>query len=313
MQYQNNSTLISVVDWKNEKTTQKCIESIYANLIAVNSFEVALVRNSYSESITYDWLDQYKNLVVIDSKLNLGFAGGHNLAVEYFLKTDHKFIWLLNNDCLLTDLSLDSLLMAYQTKGDGIYGSVSIKDDDSEQLLHSGYQDQSDWTLPGDLFDEFEGRKLNLLKPDKIRWVPVIHGHSMFIPRSIVKEYGFLRTDYFLYYEEIEYCLRLLSLGVKSYIVNSSVVVHLLSDSTKHSLMLRNIIFYYKSRNKLFLNRDIYKKNLVKMWAESLLFILSRLVFLLRRGLTKEKLELIAHVHFLVGLRGQTIKPDRYR
>ena len=76
-----------------------------------------------------------------------------------------------------------------------------------------------------------------------------VFGYSMLIPMEIIWLHGFMDTSYFLYYEETDYCLKLLKKRIPSYWVGSSKVNHEKQGSLKNNLLLKEIIEYYLYRN----------------------------------------------------------------
>jgi GT2 family glycosyltransferase len=77
---------------------------------------------------------------------------------------------------------------------------------------------------------------------------------------SIIKKYGFIKTDFFLYAEELEYCYRLRAeFNVKSIIVPASKIIHSGSASFKLSEKLKWLKIYYMTRNNNLVLKKYFK------------------------------------------------------
>ena len=66
--------------------------------------------------------------------------------------------------------------------------------------------------------------------PQPIDWVP---GASMMIRRAVVDAIGGLDENYFLYFEETDFCLRALKAGFPTWYVPESRVMHIAGQSSK--------------------------------------------------------------------------------
>lgn len=88
------------------------------------------------------------------------------------------------------------------------------------------------------------------------RIVGGLSGSTLIIPMSVVREYGFIDTTFFLY-SEIDYSLRLRQSEIDSYIVPKSVIFHVNGGSRRDKPELKPIIIYYQTRARLVLRTDI--------------------------------------------------------
>ena len=64
-----------------------------------------------------------------------------------------------------------------------------------------------------------------------------------------------------MYGEETDYCYRLKKLGISSFIVPKSVVLHKGGESLKNS---KNLESYYRRRNFLYFERSYYGLSIIK-------------------------------------------------
>jgi N-acetylglucosaminyl-diphospho-decaprenol L-rhamnosyltransferase len=179
----------------------------------------------------YDWCE------VIDAGRNAGYAAGNNLAIERALKAKPDYVWLLNPDTVVRPGALSTLIEFLEARPDvGIAGSRLEFPDATPQ--NSAFRFPS---MLGDFEDTFRfGPITKLLAryrvPMDVRdanhpcdWVA---GASMLIRREVFDAIGMLDADYFLYFEETDFCWRSRQAGWRCWYVPESRVVHLVGQST---------------------------------------------------------------------------------
>lgn len=142
-------------------------------------------------------------VTVLAAGENLGFAGGNNLGIRRALADPEcRYIWLLNNDTVVTPNALTELLaLMEQEKDVAICGST---------LLF--YHDPGVVQGLGGRFWKWRGRGSHLGFMRKADDLPsraeiesqlsYVMGASMFIRREVFERVKGLSEDYFLYYEE---------------------------------------------------------------------------------------------------------------
>ena len=162
-------------------------------------------------------------LVFIQSGDNLGFAGGNNVGIRYVLaKGDFEYIWLLNNDTVIRKDSLIKLVEFAEKNNIGISGSVLMYYDDPDTVQAYGGH-----------INKFFGTSHRILKKEQIKdKLDFIVGASFLVSRKVIEKIGLLPEDYFLYYEETDYCFNASRNGFSLGIALDSVVYHKEGQST---------------------------------------------------------------------------------
>ena len=254
----NKRILISVLNYNNFESTKKCVLSILD--CALNNIEIYIVDNNSPDNSCQKLKDFFKDLKVINSKSNNGYAAGHKIAVNYAIKNKFDFIWVLNNDLTVRQETLQKLLLAYDSFGTGIYGSITLKSENPD-IVNFGGGNTEDINKDFD-YNAYEGCLLEeYYKKTKLRKVQSVEGSSMLIPLEVIKEHGFMREDFFMYGEETDYCYRLKKLNINSYIVPKSVVVHKGGEGLRNNKGLES---YYRRRNMLYFEKEHYNISIIK-------------------------------------------------
>jgi len=179
-------------------------------------------------------------IIFIQAGENGGFAAGNNIGIKYALeKDDFEYIWLLNNDTVIEKNSLSSL-EEYATENDfGISGSA---------LMY--YHNPKEVQAYGGTVNKFFGTGSHILQASEIeKKLDYVVGASFLIDKKVIDKIGLLPEEYFLYYEETDYCFNARSNGFKLGIVVDSVVYH--KEGAKN-----------KGKNTLFSDKYLFKNRL---------------------------------------------------
>jgi len=199
-------------------------------------------------------------LVLVQNKENRGFAGGLNPVLKYLLKED-AYIWLLNPDMVVEETTLPGLAeFAAAKPSQSIIGSV-IK-----------Y-----YAMPGKVY-LYGGGKINfnsgtirmVTNKKELEGMDYVSGGSLFTHANNFERLGLLPEDYFLYWEETDWCYQAKTNGYQLALCETAVCYDKLSTSIGKSFMAD----YYYTRNGLhFLLK--YKKEKIPL---ALFFTLVRLL-----------------------------------
>lgn len=158
-----------------------------------------------------------KPIIFIQAGENGGFAAGNNIGMKYALaKDDFEYVWLLNNDTVIEKNSLSSL-KKYATENDlGIGGST---------LMY--YHEPKEVQAYGGHVNKFFGTGSHILQVSEIeKKLDYVVGASFLINKRVIDMIGFLPEEYFLYYEETDYCFNSKNNGFQLGIDVDSIVYH---------------------------------------------------------------------------------------
>lgn len=247
--------LITILNWNQTLMTLRCIESLL-NLNTGIYFEIAVVDNNSSDLSVRQLKNVNKKIRLFWNHHNLGFAEGLSIAVSFGLKNKFELIWLLNNDAIVGPMTLNKLVAAYESNKNAIYGSL--------------VRNKSGLVYP--TLDEDHYAKsiasFGLVTKPVLQEFESVNGASMIVPFHVIQNYGWKKTDFFLYQEEVDYCNRLRAVGINSYIALDSIVHHDDGGSFINE-KLGYVRSYYQVRNYLFYEYDqgiINKLDIIKKW-----------------------------------------------
>ncbi|WP_051361086.1 glycosyltransferase family 2 protein [Desulfuromonas sp. TF] len=226
-----------------------------------------------------DSYDEAK-LVLIRTGGNLGFAGGNNVGLRYFLsREDSDYIWLLNNDTVIAPGALDALLIRMSERPDaGICGSTLLRYDVPEQVQARGGGWYCKWIgLPWHLGQL--GRAGDRVDVGRIeRRMNYVVGASLFVSRSMLEKVGLMCEDYFLFFEDTDWSLRIRGRFALAYAIESRVYHKVGRSIGTSSLPSRKsyICDYYNMRNRLLFTRRYFPAVLPSIYFSLMIAMLIR-------------------------------------
>jgi GT2 family glycosyltransferase len=198
-----------------------CIESIQEKIRDEINYEI-IVSSSATEESAYDLMrEKFSQIVFLPNKENKGFGFVANEGIK---KSKGKYLFIINHDIIIKDRAIQKLLAYIKNNRDvGLVGPRLINFDGSIQ--NSAFRFYS-WktilyrrTFLGRFV--FAKKALNKfllkdkIKKDKIIEVDWIMGSAMMTSAEIVKKVGKFDLNFFMYFEDVDWCWRFWKLGYK--------------------------------------------------------------------------------------------------
>lgn len=176
---------------------------------------------------------------VVPLPRNGGFSYGNNRVIELCLAAAPKpdLIWLLNPDTIVRPGGLVKLV-EFMTgcQACAIVGSRLEDPDGAHQTAafrFPGLLSELDSSLNvGLLTVLLEDHRVWLPESDRPLAVGWVSGASMMVRREVFESIGLLDERYFMYFEELDLCLRASNAGFQAWHVPASRVVHLVGQAS---------------------------------------------------------------------------------
>jgi len=240
---------IITVNFNQSYVTEELLNSI--NLTNSYKFiEIIVVDNGSTVNSVPEWKQKYPDYIFIRSDQNLGFAGGNNLGIQ---KATGDYLFLVNNDTEFTPGLIEKLIDVLERKPN--VGMVSPKIryfDQPEMLQYMGYSNMNYFTARNSCIGQFEidnGQYDNLTGP-----TGYVHGAAMMVKRECIEKAGLMAENFFLYYEEYDWCDRVKKAGYEVWLVAGALIYHKESVSVGKVSALKE---YFMNRNRiLFIRRN---------------------------------------------------------
>ncbi len=123
----NKQVCIIIVSYNFEPWIDKCLSSVFASTIPVT---VVVIDNNSSDNTVERIQNEYPQIVLIENKKNLGFGKANNLGLNYLLKNNIDYAFLLNQDAWIESDMLEKLVTASQANTEfGIISPVHLSPD----------------------------------------------------------------------------------------------------------------------------------------------------------------------------------------
>jgi GT2 family glycosyltransferase len=280
---------VIVVNWNVRDLLEDCLASVrVATDAAELSAETWVVDNASQDGSVEMLCRQFGEVELIASPLNLGFAGGNNLALRSmgFLgvpipsainvldlprpirdavirKRDGKplprYVLLLNPDTSVRETALREMVGFMDDHPHvGVCGPSLVYGDG--QFQHAGYRFPSlaqtfldfwpiNWRLTESALNGRYPRRLY----EGGQPFPIDHplGAAMLVRREAIVQTGGFDLDYRMYVEEIDWCMRVKRAGWSIYCVPEAEIVHHEGQSTRQARP-EMVVALWRSRYILF-------------------------------------------------------------
>lgn len=233
---------IIILNYNGKKWLRRCLDSLMAQ--TNRDFEIIFVDNASSDGSIEYVEKKYTGVKIIRSEKNIGFAGGNNLGISH---ARGKYIMLLNNDTwveidFLEKMKKSFLNSDYDVIGprEDLYFPESLKKKYLLKIDVGGH--------PVCLLEEKEG----LLMDDFY-----LSGVCLFFEKKFYEDTLGLDSNFFMYFEEIDWFWRLHLLKKRMYKDDTLVVHHAGSGSTGRGI--KENAFLWRNQNQLQMLLKNYK------------------------------------------------------
>ncbi len=262
------SILVIIVTWNKKEYVTDLLDSLLKLSYPQEHIDIVVVDNASSDG-TVDLLnEQYKHIHLIANTENLGGCGGFNTGLAWaFEQPEDKYdyLWLLDNDVQVHKDALKELVTLLRNNSDvAIAGSTMMQltypwrinemgahvDRKRGRLLLNRHREDVDDFREKPL-EELLGAEIDLSRhlKDCSPWkkVDYVAAASLLIRAPVAKEAG-LWEDFFIHFDDVEWCLRIAEMGHGIAVSARSIIWHLPAENKEPTWIL-----YYDNRNVLYL------------------------------------------------------------
>jgi GT2 family glycosyltransferase len=230
---------VIMVNYKTPKMTAEAIRSIFEKTEGVD-FEIVLVDNGSTDDSVEQLKKEFGNKIkLVVSKENLGFGRGNNLGME---NASGKYFYLMNTDMLLINNAIKIQFDFMEANPNAGIAGANLYRKDLKPDYCVSFKD----TVNKNFYSlhQLFSRKIHRMflhgKPSrnshnyssKNKRIEAQIGASLFIRKSVIDKIGGFDPDFFMYWEDTEFCKRALKNSVEMWSVPSAKVIHLGGGST---------------------------------------------------------------------------------
>lgn len=260
--------LVIIVTWNKKSYVLDLLASVSRLSCTDQQLDILVVDNASSDGTVAAVKRQYPHVRIMANKENLGGCGGFNTGLSWaFAQPEEKYeyLWLLDNDVQVHQQALSELARILDRNPlVAVAGSTmmqltvpwrinemgaGVDRDSGSLLLYRHCEDVSD--LKSRPLSELLGAEIDLTPPGREGkpWqrVEYVAAASLLVRASVARQAG-LWEDFFIHFDDVEWCLRIGDMGHGIAVSYRSLIWHLPAENKVPSWTL-----YYDNRNILYL------------------------------------------------------------
>jgi GT2 family glycosyltransferase len=197
---------------------------------------------------------------VIAAPGNVGFAGGVNLCLAAAPNADAW--WVLNPDTQPESAALAAVVARLGVGDCDAVGCTLYRPNGTIQSYGGRWRP---WLARAESIGIGSPVAAKVDQGAIERTQNYLNGAAMLVGRRFIETVGFMQEDYFLYCEEIEWCLRAEKLGMRLGFAPDARVLHVQGTTTGAGEIARRrprMPVYLGERNRILLTRDCFAARL---------------------------------------------------
>ncbi len=224
------------MQWSIIIVSYNCLEPLLKCLDSLKSLaEVIVVDNASTDGTVLKLQKQFPEITSIVNDHNAGFAYAANQGAKKATGTNLLF---LNPDTIINPSVLDVLRLSLEKAGVGIVAPQLVDEFGKDEKFAAGY-----FPTLGRLVTR---RIAVVTKTSAVDWVS---GAALAIKRELFLRLQGFDEQFFMYYEDIDLCLRAKQLGFET-VVAPFHIVHKRGQSLSNNTLRKN--YYYRSQSLYF-------------------------------------------------------------
>jgi GT2 family glycosyltransferase len=237
---------VVVLNYNGNDVLYNCLESLSS--CNYGRLEIVIVDNASGDRSFEKAKKKFSGMKFLQNENNLGFSKGNNVGIVYALENKCDYVLLLNNDTKVENHFLHELIRIGEKFPEiGILSPLIFKGE-GERVWFSG--GNVDWL-----------RMKTKHRTDQImgdfRQSNFITGCAMLVKKEVFEKIGMIDEDYFLYWEDADFCFRTRQAGFKTVVVQKSRITHFeISEKTSKNklywLVFSGLLFFKKNSPSFF-------------------------------------------------------------
>jgi len=261
--------LVIIVTWNKKDYVLNLLDSLYDLDYPREALDIMVVDNASEDGTITAIRERFPTVRLLENDENLGGTGGFNTGLRWAFEQEegrYDYLWLLDNDVVVHRRALSALVELLETMPDAaIAGSTIMQLDYPWRINEMGaYVDRRNAYLylnrHMEEIPQWKGVSIAALlaneQVDLSRLlmhcpthldVDYVAAASLLIRTSIAKQAG-LWMDFFIHYDDVEWCLRIGKMGHRVLVSARSLIWHLSAAAKVPTWVL-----YYDNRNALYL------------------------------------------------------------
>jgi GT2 family glycosyltransferase len=209
-----------LVNWQQPERTLAAIAALRAQTVRPS---IVVVDNGSGDgSIDRLRAGLGDDVTLIAQPRNAGFGGGCNPGMRYAIANDADFVWLINNDAVPAPDCLERVLASARLEASALIG-CRLTDPAHPVNDHAGSVMAADTLSCRAFLDP------GAIDDAQFAWLTAA---SLLIPAATIRQVGGFDENFFMYWEDADYCMRARSAGFRLAVAADALVTHAAGTSS---------------------------------------------------------------------------------
>jgi GT2 family glycosyltransferase len=203
---------VIITSYKNPAILRLCLESLKKNILLKN-YEILVLDSCTEEDLETMMRESFPDIRFFPHQENLGFLGLVNEGIE---QAKGEYYLILNDDIVIKNKSVDLLLEFMKNNPSvGIVGPQLLNFDGGLQSSYFRFYTPltilyrrtflGKFKFARKKVDFFLYKERNHSKPMDVDW---LMGSAMMTSRKAVEKVGLMDRNFFMYFEDVDWCRR---------------------------------------------------------------------------------------------------------
>jgi len=253
------------INYNSEEETVACLDSLKKLSLADINFTCYIIDNA-SKKESQDYVEKHLAessyqfpVEFIKNSENTGFSGGNNVGIKKALTSGADYILVLNNDTVVDEHLLEKMVKGMEENNQIGISSPKIYFYKGSEFHKDRYKENElgkvIWYGGGilDLKNVYGSHRgvdeVDNGQYDKAEKTDFATGCCMLIRKEVFEKIGYFDEEYFLYFEDIDLCMRAKHHGFQIWYLPQGFLWHKNAGSTGGSGS--DLQDYFMSRNRL--------------------------------------------------------------
>lgn len=252
---------IVIVNWNTKDYLKQTLQSVFATTrnLPVSKLEVIVVDNHSADKSAEMVKEDFPQVKLIENKVNLGFGGGNNEGAK---RATGDYLFFLNSDTIVLNQAVKKIIWYLEERSVGILvpkllledrktvqpGLINYKPSVLKMILEKPFKlfkpliSKSGW-----LRKVAQRVSLDFWDFDRLREVDWVTGAALVIRKPLFDELKGFDEKIFMYFEDVDLCLRAKQKGAKVIYYPDAEIIHLGGKSVAKSKERKKV--YYQSQD----------------------------------------------------------------
>ena len=274
---------IIFVSWNCWAYLEDCLKTLLSQTSRCTT-RIVVVDNGSTDGTPALLKARYPSVTVVENRENLGFAAANNQAMRIVRS---RYVLLLNPDTVVKPGALDALVEFMDANPDAwVVGPMMMNADGT--LQRTGVRFPNNWNIFSEaLFLDrlvpssrvFGRHKELYADPEAARQVDYVQGACLMVRSKVTEDLGGMDEQFFMYFEETDWCYRMKMAGGQVWYCPSAKVIHFGGGELAHYDERRLVHYhrglllfykkYYSMRKRVVLRFILFLRTCIRIcvWA----------------------------------------------